>query len=363
MSLLNKVITGITPVSEKAAEESKQHLDNLLKPIGSLGKLEEIAVRIASITGQVKSNPLAKKAVVVFASDNGICEEGVSSAPAAVTAIQFLNMTKGLAGINVLSNQAGSDVILVDIGVNADLPYDRIINKKIRRGTRNMLKEAAMTREEVIQALEIGISMVEYLAAKGYQVIGTGEMGIGNTSTSATVIMGLTDFSAEVVVGKGAGMTEEDYQHKIEVVKAVVAKHRPNPEDPLEVLSKVGGYDLAAMAGVFLGCAYHKIPVVIDGVISITAALVAARLNPLAVSYMIPSHFSAEPGYAAVLKELGLEAYLQLEMRLGEGSGCPLAFYLIDCALAIGREMGTFSQGDIDGSVLVDIREEQRKQK
>ncbi|HHV65317.1 MAG TPA: nicotinate-nucleotide--dimethylbenzimidazole phosphoribosyltransferase [Peptococcaceae bacterium] len=357
MQLLNKIITGITPINEEVGREAKKHYDNLLKPLGSLGRLEEIGVRIAAITGKI-INHLPKKCVVVFASDNGICEEGVSSAPAAITAIQFLNMTKGLTGINVLSKQAGSDVFLVDIGVNADLPYDRIINKKIRRGTRNMLKEEAMTREEAVQAIEIGISMVEDLAAKGYQVIGTGEMGIGNTSTAATVIMGLTDYSAEVVVGKGAGMTEEDYERKKEILKTVISKHQPNREDPIEVLSKVGGYDIAAMAGVFLGCAYYKIPVVIDGVISITAALVAKRLNPLAVSYMIPSHFSAEPGYATVLKELGLDAYLQLKMRLGEGSGCPLAFFLIDCALAIGREMGTFAQGDIDGSVLVDIRED-----
>lgn len=355
MSLLNQVITQITPVSENVAAETQKHLDNLIKPIGSLGKLEEIAVRISSITGKVM-NKLDKKCVVVFASDNGICEEGVSGAPTSVTVSQFLNMTKGLAGINVLSKQAGSDVYLVDIGVDADLPYEKIINKKIRRGTRNMLKEAAMTREEAVQALETGISMVRELAAKNYQVIGTGEMGIGNTSTSGTVIMSLTGHPAEDVIGKGAGMNEAGFQHKINVLQAVVAKHQPNPQDPIDVLSKVGGFDIAAMAGVFLGCAYYKIPAVIDGVISITAALVASRLNPLAVQYMIPSHLSAEPGYTAVRKELGLNPYLLLDMRLGEGSGCPLAFYLIDCALAIGREMGTFAQGDIDGSVLVDIR-------
>mgnify|MGYP000951471829 CR=1 FL=1 len=360
MSLLNKVIKEITPVSKEAAQKAQKHLDNLIKPIGSLGRLEEIGVRLAAITGQVVPD-LPKKCVVVFAADNGICEEGVSSAPADITAAQLLNMTKGLTGINVLSKQAGSDVYLVDIGVNADLPYDKIINKKIRRGTRNMLKEAAMTRQEAIQALETGIAMALDLVAQGYQVIGTGEMGIGNTSSSAAVIMGLTGYPAEEVTGKGAGMTEKDYQRKKEIIKAVIAKHQPDKQDPLDVLSKVGGYDIAAMAGVFLGCAYKRVPVVIDGVISITAALVAARLNPLAVDYMLPSHLSAEPGYSVVLKELGLKAYLLLDMRLGEGSGCPLAFFLIDCALAIGREMGTFEQGNIDGSVLVDIREDQSK--
>lgn len=355
MSLLNQVITGITPVSSEVAAEAQKHLDNLLKPIGSLGKLEEIAVRISSIKGKV-THTLDKKCVVVFAADNGICAEGVSGAPTSVTVSQFLNMTKGLAGINVLSKQAGSDVYLVDIGVNGDLPYEKIINKKIRPGTENMLHEPAMTREEAIQALETGIEMVRDLAAKGYQVIGTGEMGIGNTSTSGTVIMCLTGRPADEVIGMGVGMLAEDFRHKKEVLKASVAKQKPNPHDPIDVLSKVGGLDIAAMAGVFLGGAYYKIPVVIDGVISAAGALLASRLNPLTVPYMIPSHLSAESGYTAVMKELGLSPYLLLDMRLGEGSGCPLAFYLIDCALAIGREMGTFKQGEIDGSVLVDIR-------
>jgi nicotinate-nucleotide--dimethylbenzimidazole phosphoribosyltransferase len=355
MSLLNEVINGIKPASAEVAAQTQKHLDNLLKPIGSLGKLEELAVRISSITGKVL-NKLDKKCVVVFASDNGICEEGVSGAPVSVTASQFLNMTAGLAGINVLSRQAGSDVYLVDIGVDAELADEEIINKKIRRGTRNMLKEAAMTRTEAVRALEIGIGMVQELVAKNYQVIGTGEMGIGNTSTAATVIISLTGHQAEEVIGKGTGMQEQDYQHKIEVLKTAVAKRQPNPQDPIDILTKVGGYDIAAMAGVFLGCAYYKIPAIIDGVISVAGALIAARLNPLAMQYMIPSHLSAEPGYSVAMQELGLNPYLLLDMRLGEGTGCPLAFYLIDCALAIGREMGTFEQGNIDGSVLVDIR-------
>lgn len=355
MTLLSQVISGITPVSAEAALNSQKHLDNLLKPLGSLGKLEEIAVRISAITGKV-TNELQEKCVVVFASDNGICAEGVSSVPSIVTTIQFLNMTKGLAGINVLSKQAGSDVILVDIGVDSDLPYDQIVNRKIRRGTRNMLKEPAMTREEAIKAIETGMSMVQELADKDYKVIGTGEMGIGNTSSSGAVIMSLTGYEAKDVIGKGAGMTEADYEHKKNVLVAAIAKHQPNPEDPIDVLSKVGGYDIAAITGVFLGCAYYKIPAVIDGVISIAGALLAARLNPLSVGYMIPSHLSAEPGYNIAIKELGLNPYLLLDMRLGEGSGCPLAFNIIDCALAVGREMGTFEQGDIDASVLVDIR-------
>lgn len=355
MSLLNQTIKGITPVSKDSAAKAQKHLDNLLKPIGSLGKLEGIAVQISAITGKV-TNVLKKKCVVVFAADNGICAEGVSGAPTSVTVSQFLNMTKGLTGINVLSSQAGSDLYLVDIGVNGDLPYEKIINKKIRRGTGNILHEPAMTREQAIKAMEIGIELVRDLRAKNYQVIGTGEMGIGNTSTSGAVIMSLTGRSADEVIGMGTGMREEDYQHKKEVIKAAVAKRKPNSDDPIDVLSKVGGLDIAGMTGVFLGCASYKIPVVIDGVISIAAALLAARLNPLTVQYMIPSHLSAEPGYAAAAEELGLDPYLMLDMRLGEGSGCPLTFFLIDCALAISREMGTFEQGNIDGSVLVDIR-------
>ncbi|ADY57172.1 Nicotinate-nucleotide--dimethylbenzimidazole phosphoribosyltransferase [Syntrophobotulus glycolicus DSM 8271] len=356
MSLLNEILSGINPVSPEAVLQTQKHLDNLIKPLGSLGKLEEIAVRISAITGK-RPNSLEKKCVLVFAADNGICAEGVSAAPAAITALQTINMTKRIAGINVLSRQAGADVYVVDIGVDADLPQDgMIIDRKIRRGTRNMLLEPAMTREETIRAVETGIEMVKDLVDQGYQVIGTGEMGIGNTSTSGAVIMSLIGLSAGEAVGKGAGMTEIDFEHKKAVLHAVLDKRQPDSGDPLDVLSKVGGYDIAGIAGVFLGCAYYRLPVVIDGLISITGALIASRLNPLSVQYMLPSHLSAEPGYRAVMAELGISPYFDLDMRLGEGTGCPLTFYLIDCALAVGREMGTFEQGEIDGSVLVDIR-------
>jgi len=355
MSVLEKVKDGILPVSMEIGNQTQKHIDNLIKPLGSLGKIEEIAVKIASITGRV-ANKFDKKGVIVFAADNGICAEGVSAAPAAITALQTLNMTKEIAGINVLCRQAGADVHIIDIGVDANLPYDRIIDRKIRRGTRNMLHEPAMTREEAVQAIEIGISAVGDLVDQGYQVIGTGEMGIGNTSTSGAVIMSLTGLSADEVVGKGAGMTDEDYQHKKAVLNAVLDKHQPDTSDPIDVVSKVGGFDIAGMVGVFLGCAYYRIPVIIDGLISITAALVASRICPLCVQYMLPSHLSAEPGYRVAMDELQLSPYFDLDMRLGEGTGCPLTFYLIDSASAVVSEMGTFEQGEIDGSVLVDIR-------
>jgi len=355
MSLLEKVRTGISPVSQEVARQTQKHMDNLIKPLGSLGKLEDLAVQIASITGRV-TNKLEKKCVVVFAADNGICAEGVSAAPAAITALQTVNMTKEIAGINILSKQAGSDLFIVDIGVNADLPQGKIINRKIRRGTGNMLHEAAMTREEAIEAIEIGIKMVGDLVEQGYQVIGTGEMGIGNTSTSGAVIMSLLNLPADQVIGKGAGMTEKDYVHKKAIIEKVLANRQPDSQDPIDVLRKVGGLDIAGIVGIYLGCAYYRIPAIIDGLISIAGALIAARLCPLSVQYMLPSHLSAEPGYQLVMAELGINPYFSLNMRLGEGTGCPLTFYLIDCALAIGREMGTFEQGEIDGSVLVDIR-------
>lgn len=340
MEELNKVLQGITSVSIDIAHKTQAHIDNLIKPPASLGALEEIAVKIAAITGKV-TNKLDKKCVVIFASDNGICEEGVSSIPVIVTAKQTINIAKrGIAAINVLSRQAQSDVFVVDLGVKADLPNDTIINRKIRWGTHNMLHQPAMTREEAVEAIEIGIRMAEKLAGAGYQVIGAGEKGIGNTSTSGAVIMSLTGLGADDVIGKGAGLTEENFVHKKKVLTSVLAERQPDPKDPLDVLSKLGGFDIAGIVGLFLGCAYYKIPAVIDGLITIAGALLASKLNPLTVQYMIPSHLSAEPGYIPAKKRLGITPYLMLDMRLGEGTGCPIAFYLIDCALAIGREMG-----------------------
>lgn len=355
MENLNKTIAGIRPLDELAKGEAVRHLDSLVKPIGSLGTLELLAAQVAGITGK-SNNSFEKKCTVVMAADNGIHEEGVSACPQEITAAQTINMTKGLTGICVLSEHAGADVIVVDIGVKGDLNAAGIINKKISHGTKNIAKEPAMTREQAIKALETGIEMVGELVGKGYSLFGTGEMGICNTSTSSAVLMALTGVSADQVVGKGAGLTEADYQNKKRVIEKALEINKPDAEDVIDALSKVGGYDIAGMAGCFLGAAYHRVPIVIDGFISIVAALVAYKLNPLVKEFMIASHHSEEPGYKYAMNILKLEPILTLHMRLGEGTGCPIAFNIIEASQAVMKNMATFEQAAINDDFLVDIR-------
>jgi len=356
MSLLEKTLAEIKPLDGEALAAAKARMDDLIKPIGSLGRLEEIAIQLSGMTGQVK-NKINKKVTVVMSADNGVMDEGVSAAPQVVTLIQTGNFFRGICGINVLSRAAGADVHVVDIGINGDIEIPGLVSKKIRKGTSNMAKGPAMSRQEAIRAMEIGIETVQGLAAAGYDLFGTGEMGIGNTSTSSAVMMGLTGCTVEQAVGKGAGLNPEDYNRKKHVILQAMTLNQPNAGDPIDVLAKVGGFDIAGLAGCFLAAASLRKPIVIDGFISAVAALVAYRLNPLARDYMIPSHCSAEPGVNIVMNVMGLKPLLILEMRLGEGSGCPLAFQIIESATAVMNEMATFAEGTIVSDTLVDIRE------
>jgi nicotinate-nucleotide--dimethylbenzimidazole phosphoribosyltransferase len=355
MELLNKTIRGIKAADELAKSEAVRHVDSLIKPIGSLGTLERIAVQLSGITGQ-RSNTFEKKCTIVMAADNGVHEEGVSSCPQEITAVQTINMTKGLTGICVLSQHAGAEVVIVDIGVKGDLNAGGIINKKISHGTRNMAKGPAMTREQAVKAFETGIEIVGELVSKGYKLFGTGEMGICNTSTSSAVLMALTDISVEQAVGKGAGLTDADYENKKRVIERALETNKPDSNDVLDVISKVGGYDIAGMAGCFLAAAYYRVPIVIDGFISTVAAFAAYKLNPLVKDYMFASHSSEEIGYKHAIHILGLEPMLNLHMRLGEGTGCPLAFNIIEASQAVVKNMATFEQGAINDDFLVDIR-------
>lgn len=355
MELLKKTAAGIRPAYEESMKEAAERLDKLVKPIGSLGKLEELAVKISGITGKQK-NSFNKKIIIIMAADNGVVEEGVSAAPQEVTALMTLNMLKGVTGVCVLSKHAGADIRVVDIGVGSDLQYPGLINRKIRKGTYNMAKEPAMSREEAIFAIETGIEMVSQLVEEGYSLFGTGEMGIGNTSSSSAVAMAFLGCSSEEVVGKGVGLTEEGYVNKKSVIERAIRVNKPDPEDPIDVISKVGGFDIAGMTGCFLGAAYHRVPIVIDGFISAVAALTAYRINPLVKNFIIPSHLSEEPGYSIVINEIGLKTMLDLNMRLGEGSGCPLAFNLIEAAEAIISDMATFEEAAIRDDFLIDIR-------
>jgi nicotinate-nucleotide--dimethylbenzimidazole phosphoribosyltransferase len=358
MRILHKVIEGIKPLDRQAMQETQSYLDSLVKPIGSLGKLEKIAARLAGISGRI-NRELPRKCIIIMSSDNGVWDEGVTTCPQEFTALHTLNFTKGICGINVLARHAGADLRIVNIGVKEPLDHPEIIDRKIRPGTWNMAQGPAMTRDEAIRGIETGIEQVAQLAGEGYGLLGTGEMGAGNTSTSSAILMAFSDCDAAVAVGKGAGLTEQDYAKKQAVIARALEVNRPDPQDALDVLTKVGGFDIAGLTGCFLGAAYHRIPIVIDGFISGAAALVACKLNPLAREFMLPSHASAEPGFSLLMRHLQLEPLFDLGMRLGEGTGCPFTFGVVDAAIKITSEMATFTAAATgQDDFLVDIREE-----
>ncbi|MGG6313891.1 nicotinate-nucleotide--dimethylbenzimidazole phosphoribosyltransferase [Paenibacillus macerans] len=345
-----RLAKGIKPLDAAAMTAAEAHLDRLTKPPGSLGKLEGLAVKLAGITGEVRP-AFPKRTVVVMAADHGVCEEGVSAFPAEVTPQMVLNFLAGGAAVNVLARQASADVVCVDIGVNADLEHPGLVRQKIRYGTGNMAKGPAMSREEAEAAILAGANLVADAVSRGVRLFVTGEMGIGNTTASAAIMSGLTGAAPLASVGRGTGINDERLRHKIAVVERALELNRPDANDPLDVLAKVGGLEIAGLTGVILGAAAERSPVVIDGFISTVAALIAARLAPEAVGYMVASHVSHEQGHRQLLKELGLVSMLELDMRLGEGTGGVLALHLIDAACRIVSEMATFeSAGVADGS-------------
>ncbi len=349
-------INNIEGVNEKAKETARERMNILAKPLGSLGKLEELAIKLSGITGKVK-NRIDKKCIIILSSDNGVVEEGVASSPQYVTLAQTINFSKGLTGVAVLAKENSTDLIVVDIGVNCDGEIPGAINKKIRKGTYNIAKGEAMSYEEALKAIYIGIDLVRDVKEKGYDILGVGEMGIGNTTTSSAVLASLVDCEIDEVVGKGAGLTDEAFILKKKVVKKAIEINKPNREDPIDVIAKVGGFDLAGMVGVYLGAAYYKLPIVIDGFISVVAALVATKLCSKVKDYLIPSHVSKEIGYSIAINNIGLEPMLNLDMRLGEGSGCPIAFSIVNYACAIMNNMATFHEAEIDPSYLSKIKD------
>ena len=347
MDTLTEYLSQIKALDTDAMAKARARLDGLAKPLGSLGKLEDIAVRLAGISGKMLYDA-AKRCVIIMASDNGVVVEGIASAPQSVTYMQTVNFTRGLTGVSVLAKQFNADLMIVDVGVNADLNTPLVRNRKIRKSTWNIAQREAMTYDEAVQAIVIGIETAVEAVKEGYTLLGAGEMGIGNTTTSAAVLCALTGIPVEQAAGKGAGLTEEAYRHKLEVIRTALKNNKPDACDPVDVLAKVGGFDIAAMTGVFVGGAYARTPVVIDGFISMVAALAAARLNPLVKEFMFASHASYERGFTHAACALGMEAPLNLHMRLGEGSGCPIMFAVIDAACAVIRDMGTFEQANID---------------
>lgn len=352
---LNKIINGIKDVDKETIIAADKRITSLAKPLKSLGKLEEISIKLSGITGKVK-NDIAKKMVIIMCSDNGVVEEGVASAPQSVTLAQTINFTKGLTGVAVLAKANNTELMVVDVGINCDFNHPDVINRKIRKSTYNMAKGSAMSYEEATQGMLIGIETVKNAKDRGYEILGVGEMGIGNTSTSSAVLSALTDINVEDVVGRGGGITDETFKWKKEVIKNALKTNKPTKDDPIDVVSKVGGFDIAAMAGVFLGAAYYKIPVVIDGFISAVAALIAFRLNSKTKEYMFTSHDSRELGFKVAMEELKLSPILNLDMALGEGSGCPLAFSIIDSACAVMNNMATFEEAEINDSYLDELK-------
>jgi len=355
INVLSDYLAGIKDIDVVAAQKAQARLDDLAKPPGSLGRLEDIAVTLSGISG-ANFYDTGKRCVIIMSSDNGVVEEGVASAPQSVTYTQTLNFTRGITGVSAIAGQFNADLIIVDVGIDADIDHPLIINRKIRKSTSNIAKGAAMTYEEAVRAILVGIETARSAVKDGYTLLGAGEMGIGNTTTSSAVLCALTGLPPEQTTGKGAGLKEEAYRHKIEVIKNALRNNNPDPKDPVGVLSKVGGFDIAALAGVFIGGAFMRVPVVIDGFISVVAALAAYNMNPLIKKYMLASHESHEQGFKKAADALGIEPYLHLNMRLGEGSGCPLMFAVIDAACAVMRNMGTFEEANIRGEYLHEVR-------
>lgn len=352
---LQTLLNTAAPADAEAMDRAARRQAQLAKPPGSLGKLEDMSIRLAGIAGQVY-NTLDSCRVLVFAADNGVVAEGVASTPQSVTLSQSINMTRHLTGMSALARYFGNSVVVVDVGIDAELHHPQILDRKIRRGTRNLAKEPALTREETLAAIAVGLEAAGQAKAERVQALGIGEMGIGNTTTSSAVLAALTDTPAEAVTGRGSGLTDDAFALKKRVIRDALALHRPNPADPVDVLSKVGGLDVAAMTGAFLGCAIHRIPAVVDGFISIVAALAAVRLCPVVRDFLFLSHASYEVGYRIAQEELGLEPFLLLGMRLGEGSGCPLAFQILKGACAAMSGMATFAEAAIDDGYLAQLR-------
>ena len=349
---LDALVREVLPLDRGTMTAAEEYQARLAKPPGSLGRLEEISIQLAGITGRVH-NALNKKQLLVFAADNGVVAEGVSSAPQSVTKQQTINLMRGKTGAAVLAKHFGCGLTVCDVGVNADIYESTVLNRKIAYGTQNICTGPAMTREQTLQAILTGAEIARTVDA---DVIGAGEMGIGNTTTSSAVLAVLLGTDIEAVTGRGGGITEESFRKKKAVIRTAIEVNRPNRDDVVDVLSKVGGFDLAAMCGAFLGAAAARRPAVIDGLISAAAALCAVRLCPNVRGYLVPSHASFEIGYRLAMEAMDLRPLFDLGMRLGEGSGCPLAFQVLDAACAVINDMATFDEAGINDDYLDEIR-------
>lgn len=365
MSKIQRTLSSIKPLNSSLYEKAQRRLDNLTKPKGSLGRLEEFARRVVAITENL--NPVIdKKVIFTFAGDHGVAEEGVSAYPKEVTPQMVFNFLRGGAGINVLARHTGVEVVVVDIGVDYefDVPHSPLfqrgeggdfkrgaggffVSKKVIRGTRNIRKGPAMTRDEAIECIEVGIDLADEFWRKGYHIFGTGDMGIANTTPSSAIIAVFSGRPVEEVTGKGTGVDDKTFANKVRVIEDTIKINNPNPKDPIDVLAKVGGAEIGGIAGLILGAASHRIPVVIDGFISTAGALIAYELDPKTKDYMFASHNSVERGHRVMLERIGLSPFVDLDLRLGEGTGSALGISLIEAGVKIYKEMATFGEAGV----------------
>lgn len=351
MSLLTETVQSIQPIDRQVYQLAQQRQNNLTKPPGSLGRLETLSMQIAAITGLVRPE-IRDKAIITCAGDHGVVAQGVSAYPQQVTQQMVINILGGGAAISVLARHCGARVLVLDAGVAGDIePQPGFINRKIAYGTADMTQGPAMSLDQATRAIEAGIMAVQDELARGLSIVATGEMGIGNTTPSSAIVACMTGKPVAEVTGRGTGINDSQLAHKIDVIQQALDINRPNPNDGLDVLQKVGGFEIGAIAGVILGAASNRIPVVIDGFISTAGALVAGAISPLSIEYMIAAHVSVERGHQAALAHLNLAPCLDFDLRLGEGTGAALVISVVEAACKILNEMATFSSAGVSGAI------------
>jgi nicotinate-nucleotide--dimethylbenzimidazole phosphoribosyltransferase len=347
MTRLSDVTGRIAPLDMAAMAAARERQDSLTKPRGSLGRLEELSITVVGITGTSRPH-VPRKAVIVLAGDHGVARAGVSAYPQEVTAQMVQNFLAGGAAINILARRAGARVVVADLGVAADIPpHSAIVRKKIGYGTRNLADGPAMPLEEAVAAITAGIEIVDAEVDRGLDLVATGDMGIGNTTASSAIVAAITGRAVADVTGRGTGVDDEGWRRKVATIEHALEVNRPDPTDPLDVLAKVGGYEIAGLVGVILGAAARRLPVIVDGFISGTAALVATELCPRVRDYLIAGHMSVEIGHRLLLERLELVPLLNLNLRLGEGTGAVMAMHLVDDAVAVLTEMATFAEAGV----------------
>jgi nicotinate-nucleotide--dimethylbenzimidazole phosphoribosyltransferase len=353
-SLLARTIDAIGMPYEEAMAAARERQDQLTKPAGALGRLETLSIQLAGISGRLQT-PTSPCAVIICAADHGITAEGVSAFPSSVTAQMVLNFLAGGAAVNVLARQMGASVTVLDVGVDADLPtHPNLIVHKIRRGTANFAVEAAMQAEEVVAAIAVGIGTANQAIAQGARVLIPGEMGIGNTTPSAAIAAVLTGQPVEMVTGTGTGLAFAGWRHKCEVIRKALALHNPSSTDPIDLLRCVGGLEIAAITGIVLAGAAARLPILLDGVIATAGASIATRLAPMCIPFLVAGHYSQEPGHRAFLDHLGILPLLDLDLRLGEGTGALLALPLLQASVRTLTEMATFDEAAVEKGKIDD---------